>query len=135
MLPVADKIMRMRVQIAMIKNGFVRIPKMRPGYRVLAPIYDVSEGQARRPGRLHDPSPAVVQPEAIRTLNHHLLSTPQAQKPYSRDDNAIVTMRNKGKPAVHTMEGKCIHPDKDGYYRMRWKDAKWYLGAIGWQLI
>ncbi len=30
MLPVADKIMRMRAQVAMIKNGFVRIPQSAP---------------------------------------------------------------------------------------------------------
>ncbi len=47
----------------------------------------------------------------------------------------MVTMRNKDKPTVHAMEGERYHPDKDGYYRMPWKDAKWYVGAVGWQLI
>jgi len=36
---------------------------------------------------------------------------------------------------VQTIEGKYIYPDKDGYYRMRWMDAKPCLGTIGWQLI
>jgi hypothetical protein len=59
----------------------------------------------------------------------------QIQKPHGRDDNSVVTMRNKGKSVVQTIEGKYIYPDKDGYYRMRWMDAKPCLGTIGWQLI
>ena len=61
MLPVADKIMRMRAQVAMIKNGFVRIPQSAPwlsGY--LDEFMMFPKGRHDRSGRLHDPSPAVV---------------------------------------------------------------------------
>ena len=36
-----------------------------------------------------------------------------------------------GKSTVYTPENETIRPDKDGLYRMRWKDAKWLLQSIG----
>jgi predicted phage terminase large subunit-like protein len=135
MLPVADKIMRMRMQIAMIKNGFVHIPQNAPW------LPDYSHELIMFPKGKHDDQvDSTIQ--ALQWFSQKL-SDPTityyrllAQNPHGRDDNDIVTMRNKGKSVVQTAEGKYIYPDKDGYYRMRWEDAKRLLGAsIGWQLI
>jgi hypothetical protein len=135
MLLVADKIMRMRMQIAMIKNGFVHIPQNAPwlpGYSHELIMFPK--------GKHDDQVDSTIQ--ALQWFSQKLSEPPtityyrlQAQKPYGRDDNDNVTMRNKGKPAVQTIEGKYIYPDKDGYYRMRWIEAKPCLGTIGWQLI
>ena len=134
-MPVADKIMRVRAQIAMIKNGFIRIPQSAPW---LSSYLD--EFMMFPKGKHDDQVDSTIQ--ALQWFSQKLSEPPtityyrlQAQKPYSRDDNYIVTMRNKGKSAVQTIEGKYIYPDKDGYYRMRWMDAKPCLGTIGWQLI
>jgi predicted phage terminase large subunit-like protein len=134
-VPVADKIMRVRAQIAMIKNGCVRIPQSAPW---LSSYLD--EFMMFPKGKHDDQVDATIQ--ALQ-WHYQQRSEPaliayyrvQIQKPHGRDDNSVVTMRNKGKSVVQTIEGKYIYPDKDGYYRMRWMDAKPCLGTIGWQLI
>ena len=137
-LPVADKIMRMRMQIAMIKNGFVHLPQNAawlPGYSHELIMFPK--------GKHDDQVNSTIQ--ALQWFSQKLSEPPAityyqllAQKPHGRYDNSIVTMRCEDKPTVQILDGtsyQTYHPDKDGYYRMRWKHAKQYVGAVGWQFI
>jgi hypothetical protein len=127
--------MRMRMQTAVIENGFVYCPKMSPGCRTTARIDDVSEGrhddqvdstsQALQWFNWQPPEPSII--TYYRRLNEEL---------HGRDENSIVTMKcDRGNPTVCTLENGNILPDKDGLYRMCWKDAKPLLRTIGWHLV
>jgi predicted phage terminase large subunit-like protein len=132
MLPVADKIMRMRMQIAMIKNGFVHIPQNVPW------LPDYSHELIMFPKGKHDDQvDSTIQ--ALQWFSQKLSEPPAITYcrlliPHGRDDNSIVTMRCMAKPIVQIDDIE-YHPDKDGYYRMRWKHAKQFVGAVGWQYI
>ena len=105
-VPVADKIMRMRAQVAMIKNGFVHLPQNAPwlsGY--------LHELMMFPKGRHDDQVDSTIQ--ALQWFSEKK-SEPSIityyrrlhEKSQGRDDNSIVTMRNKDKPTVHAMEGR-----------------------------
>ena len=83
-LPVDDKIMRMRLQTAVIENGFVYLPQNAPWLPdYLHELMMFPKGRHDDQVDFDKPGPAVVQLAASRTSNHHLLSTPERAAQWS----------------------------------------------------
>lgn len=128
--------MRMRMQTAVIENGFVYLPENEPwlpDYLHELMMFPKgrhddqvnSTSQALQWFNWQPPEPSII--TYYRRLNEEL---------HGRDENSIVTMKcDRGNPTVCTLENGNILPDKDGLYRMCWKDAKPLLRTIGWHLV
>ena len=136
-LPVADKVMRMRMQTAAIENGFVHLPKTAawlPDYLHELMMFPKgrhddqvdSTSQALQWFSWKPPEPGLI--TYYERLRKH--------QPNGLEEKRIVTLTCNGMTStVYTAEGNKIMPDPDGLFRMRWSEAKPLLQLVGWRLV
>jgi len=139
--PTTDKVTRMNDQTGVIADGCVFIPREAPWL----PEY-LQEMMAFPKGRYDDQVDATSQ--VLKWFNHQPgepgiigFYRMEGEKWRARfdddpEDNRIVTLRGpKDTNLFITRSGEEIHKENDGFFRMKWRDAKRLRRDEGWEVV